>query len=64
MGSKAMEAVLETKVDKYATKAAKCRETAKQAANGSQRAMYEVLAGYYDGLATDFRKIAEKRAAA
>jgi hypothetical protein len=59
-----MEAVLETKVEKYQSKATKCREAAEQAANGSQRAMYEVLAGYYDGLATDFRKVAEKRTAA
>jgi hypothetical protein len=55
-----MEAVLQNKVEKYESKAAKCREAAEQAAKGSQRAMYEVLAGYYDGLATDFRKMAEK----
>jgi hypothetical protein len=56
-----MEAGLETKVEKYVSKAAKYREAAQQAANPSQKGMYEVLAGYYDGLATDFRQVADKR---
>lgn len=56
-----MEADLQTKVEKYEGKAAKCKEWAEQATEGPQRALYEVLAGYYDELATDFRQVIEKR---
>ena len=52
---------LQTKVEKYETKAAQCEERARQATDGPQRAFYEVLARYYGELATDFRKIIEKR---
>jgi hypothetical protein len=59
-----MEADLQSKVEKYEGKAAKCKEWAQQAAEGPQRALYEVLAGYYDELATDFRQVIAKRKAA
>jgi hypothetical protein len=60
----AMEADLQTKVEKYEGKAAKCKEWAEQAKEGPQRAMYEVLAGYYGDLATDFRQVIAKRTVA
>jgi hypothetical protein len=59
-----MESDLQTKVEKYEGKAAKCKESAEQAKDGPQRALYEVLAGYYDELATDFRQVIAKRKAA
>jgi hypothetical protein len=59
-----MEADLQTKVEKYEGKAAKCQEWARQAAEGPQRALYEVLANYYGGLAADFRQVIAKRKAA
>jgi hypothetical protein len=59
-----MEADLQAKVEKYEGKAAKCKEWAAQATEGPQRALYEVLAGYYDELATDFRQVIAKRKAA
>jgi hypothetical protein len=55
---------LRAKAEKYESKAAKCQETAERAADGAQKALYEVLAGYYSGLATDFRQILAKQAAA
>ena len=54
---------LKTKVEKYESKAAHCKESAQQAMAGPQRAIYEVLAGYYSGLAMDFRHVIEKRTA-
>jgi hypothetical protein len=54
---------LKTKVEKYESKAAHCKESAQQAMAGPQRAIYEVLAGYYSGLAMDFRQVIEKRSA-
>jgi hypothetical protein len=59
--SGAMMADLQIKVDKYESKAAKCKEWAQQVTDGPQRALYEVLAGYYDELATDFRQVIAKR---
>ena len=56
-----MEADLRTKVEKYEGKAARCKEWAEQAKEGPQRALYEVLAGYYGELATDFRQVIAKR---
>jgi hypothetical protein len=56
-----MEAELQTKVEKYEGKAAKCKEWAREATEGPQRALYEVLARYYDELATDFRQVIAKR---
>jgi hypothetical protein len=55
---------LQTKVEKYEAKAAQCEESARQATDGHQRALYEVLAHYYGELATDFRQVIEKRKAA
>jgi|GEM_PF-2728303 len=54
---------LKTKVEKYESKAAHCKESARRAMAGPQRAIYEVLAGYYSGLAMDFRHVIEKRTA-
>ena len=54
---------LKTKVEKYESKAAHCKESAQQAVAGPQRAIYEVLAGYYSELAMDFRQVIEKRKA-
>ena len=55
---------LQTKVEKYETRAAQCKERVQQAAEGPQRAFYEVLAHYYGGLATDFRQVIARRQAA
>ena len=52
---------LQTKVEKYETKAAQCNERVQQATDGPQRALYEVLARYYGELVTDFRQVIEKR---
>ena len=54
---------LKTKVEKYESKAAQCKESAQQAMAGPQRAIHEVLAGYYSELAMDFRQVIEKRRA-
>jgi hypothetical protein len=59
--SGAMVTELQTKMEKYENRAADYEEQARQMADGPQRAFCEVLAGYYSGLATDFRKIIEKR---
>jgi hypothetical protein len=55
---------LQTKVQRYETKAAQCEEQARQATDGPERAFYEVLAHYYGEVATDFRQVFEKRKAA
>jgi hypothetical protein len=55
---------LQTKAEKYQTKAAQCEEWALQAPVGPQRDLYEVLARYYRELATNFRQVIEKRKAA
>jgi len=55
-----MDGDLQTKLEKYEEKAAKCKEAALKAPEGAQRTMYEVLADYYRGLATDFRHVIEK----
>lgn len=57
-------AELQTKVEKYETRAARCEEQALAARDKAQQTFYEVLAGYYTSLAADFRKILEKRMAA
>jgi hypothetical protein len=54
---------LQTKAQKYEIKAAQCEESARQAPDERERAFYEVLAGYYNGLATDFRQVIERRKA-
>ena len=56
-----MDIDLQAKMEKCEGKAAKYRESALKAAEGAQRSMYEVLANYYGGLATDFRQAVEKR---
>ena len=55
---------LQPKLQRYETKAAQCKESAQQAADGPQKAFFEVLAGYYGELATDFRQVMTKRNAA
>jgi hypothetical protein len=55
---------LQTKAEKYDTKAAQCEEWALRAPVGAQRDLYEVLAHYYRELATNFRQVIEKRKAA
>ena len=50
-----------TKVEKYEIRASRCEEQAREAKDKAQQNFYEVLAGYYTSLATDFRKIIEKR---
>ena len=54
---------LQTKVQKYETKAAQCEEWGRQTKEGPQRTFYEVLSRYYGDLATDFRQVIEKRKA-
>jgi hypothetical protein len=54
-------AELQTKVAKYESRASKCEAQAREAKDKAQQTFYEVLAGYYASLATDFRKILEKR---
>ena len=48
------------KAEKYESKAARCQQSARAMA-GPERAIYEVLAGYYSGLALDFRQVIERR---
>ena len=55
---------LQTKAAKYEAKATQCEDWARQAADGPQRTFFEVLAGYYGKLATDFRQVIEKRTVA
>jgi hypothetical protein len=52
---------LEAKAEKYETKSARCREWARQAADGPQRNFYEELAGYYGHVAEDFRQVIAKQ---
>jgi hypothetical protein len=54
---------LQTKIEKYESKAAHCKDQARQAKDGPERAFYDVLAGYYGELATDFRQVIEKKKA-
>ena len=55
---------LRAKAEKYESKAARCHESAQRATDGPQKALYEVLAVYYGGLATDFRHFLAKQKAA
>jgi len=55
---------LQTKVEKYEARALQCEEHAREARDKAERGFYEGLAAYYASLATDFRKIVEKRSAA
>jgi hypothetical protein len=52
---------LETKVEKYESKTAKCKELARQATDRHQRDFYEELAGYYGQVAADFRHVIAKQ---
>ena len=56
-----MTTKLEAKAEKYESKAVQCREWAEKAKAGPQRTLYQVLADYYAGLATDFRLVIAKR---
>ncbi len=49
------------KAEQYESRAAECRESAQKAKEGPQRALYEVLAAYYGGLARDFREVLAKQ---
>ena len=55
---------LQTKAEKYESKAVQCEEWALLAPVGPQRDLYGVLARYYRELATNFRQVIEKRKAA
>jgi hypothetical protein len=59
-----METELQSKVEKYEAKASRCEEHAREARDKAGQSFYEVLAAYYAGLATDFRKVMEKRTVA
>ncbi|SDP42913.1 hypothetical protein [Afipia sp. GAS231] len=59
-----METELQTKVEKYEARASWCEEQAREARDKAGQSFYEVLAAYYASLATDFRKVIEKRTAA
>jgi hypothetical protein len=54
-------AELKTKVEKYETKASRCEQQAQAATDKAEQTFYEVLAGYYGSLATDFPQDLEKR---
>jgi hypothetical protein len=56
-----MVADLTTKVEKYESRASRCEEHARAARDKAEQSFYEGLAAYYASLATDFRKIIEKR---
>jgi hypothetical protein len=55
---------LQTKVEKYEIKAARCEEWVRQTTDGPQRVFYQVLADYYSQLAKDFRQVIARRQAA
>jgi len=52
---------LKTKLEKYEGKAARYEKAAQQATDGPERALYQELARYCDGLATEFRRVMAKR---
>ncbi len=51
---------LQTALEKYENKAARCKKAAQEATDERAREFYEVLYRYYLKLATDFRKIIAK----
>ncbi|WP_079587001.1 hypothetical protein [Bradyrhizobium lablabi] len=59
-----METELQTKVEKYEARASRCEEHAREARDKAEQSFYEVLAAYYASLATDFRKVIDKRTVA
>lgn len=62
-GSGVLLSELQTKLEKYETKAAHCEEAAQKAPGARERAMYEELFRYYNELATDFRNVIGKQRA-
>ena len=52
---------LQTKLEKYESKAAHYEKASQQAADGPERALYQGLARYCDELATKFREVIAKR---
>jgi hypothetical protein len=52
---------LQSRLDRYETKAAQCDEWARQAPEGPQRTFHEVLADYYREVAMDYRQVLAKR---
>ena len=52
----------QSKVERYESKAAKCKELADQA-YGAQREFYDILAFYYGDLALVFREALARRVA-
>jgi hypothetical protein len=55
---------LQTKLDRYETRAADCAKAARKTKGEHGRAFYEELAYYYTSLAADFRRVLAKRAGA
>jgi hypothetical protein len=55
---------LQTKLEKYESKVARCEKAAQDARGVRERAMYEELSRYYTELAADFRRAIAKRRAA
>jgi hypothetical protein len=60
-GVSAVPSDLQTKLEKYASKAAQYEKAAQQATEGPERAFYQGLARYCDELATNFRQVIAKR---
>ena len=54
---------LQSKLERYEGKAAKCREMAEQAEQGPEREFFQILAGYYGKLARDFQQAIARREA-
>ena len=54
---------LQTKLEKYESKAAHYRKAADGANDKAGRALYEGLSSYCDRLAADFRQVIERRSA-
>jgi hypothetical protein len=61
-GDKMIE--LQRKAEKYEGKVAQCKDRAKRATEGPQRAFFDTLANYYESLAADFRQTIARRTAA
>src|SRR5690242_21933567 len=60
--SSAVQNDLQTKMERYETKATHCSKAAQEAPDEPGRAFYEELAQYYGELASDFRRVLAKRA--
>ena len=57
-----MSSDLQTKLEKYESKAAKYGQSAQQATSKADLDFYQGLAGYCDDLAAKFRQVIAKRA--